>query len=352
MSTDLGAWEAAAEARLDTAAFEYAASGSYDDRTVDGNAAAWDGLWLRPRVLRDVADVSTEVSVLGRPIALPVIAAQTAMHKMFWPDGEVATARAVAAAGSIMVLSMAATTAVEDVTAAVPDARVWMHVTVLRDRARTQALCQRAAEAGCEAIVLTVDCPMATRRPRIERAGIAFPSGSSLPNLVGRGVPLEMDLLLTVGQFDRSVTFDDISSISAWAGGLPVIVKGVVRGDDAAACVDAGAAGIVVSNHGGRQLDQCVPTALVLSEVVGAVAGRVPVFVDGGIRRGSHVVAAIAMGATAVLSGRPLVYGLAVNGEHGVAEVLEGFRAEVEAVMAHCGAGDVSQITDDLIWRG
>jgi 4-hydroxymandelate oxidase len=348
---DLGSLEARAAERLDTAAFAYAAAGAYDERTVAGNVAAWEQLWLRPHVLRDVLAVSTEASVLGRPVALPVLAAQTAMHTLFWPDGEIATARGVNAAGTVMIVSMAATTSIEAIATAVPDARIWMHVTMLRDRARTQALCDRAAAAGCEAIVLTVDCPVATRRPRLEQAGIAFPAGGSFPNLLGPDAPLDAELLAAVADFDRSVTFDDIALVSTWSGGRPVLVKGVVRGDDAQQCVAAGAAGIIVSNHGGRQLDQCVPTALALPEVVAAVGGQVDVLVDGGIRRGAHVVAALAMGATAVLAGRQLIYGLALDGEKGVRDVLGAFRAEVEAVMAHCGARSVADLAPDLIWR-
>ena len=147
------------------------------------------------------------------------------------------------------------------------------------------------------------------------------------------------------------MTFDDIALVSAWSGGRPVLVKGVVRGDDAQQCVAAGAKGIIVSNHGGRQLDQCVPTALALPEVVAAVGGQVDVLVDGGIRRGAHVIAALAMGATAVLAGRQLVYGLALDGEKGVRGVLAAFRDEIEAVMAHCGARSVADLAPDLIWR-
>jgi 4-hydroxymandelate oxidase len=350
MIPDLGSLEARASEHMDAAAFAYAAAGAYDERTAAGNVAAWEQMWLRPRVLRDVSTVSTEANVLGEPVALPVLAAQTAMHTLFWPDGEIATARAVNAAGTVMIVSMAATTSIEAVAAAVPGARVWMHVTMLRDRTRTRALCERARASECEAIVLTVDCPVATRRPRLEQAGIAFPAGASFPNLLGPDVPLDAELLAAVGDFDRAVTFDDIALISEWSGGLPVLVKGVVRGDDARQCVDAGAAGIIVSNHGGRQLDQCVPTALALPEVVDAVHGRVDVLVDGGIRRGAHVIAALAMGATAVLAGRQLVYGLALEGEAGVAGVLAAFRAEIEAVMAHCGARSIADLAPDLIW--
>jgi 4-hydroxymandelate oxidase len=174
---------------------------------------------------------------------------------------------------------------------------------------------------------------------------------ADLPNLVGPGESAEADLLAAVGTFDRAVTFDDIGAVADWSGGLPIVVKGVVRGDDAARCIDAGAAAVVVSNHGGRQLDLCVPTALVLEEVVDAVAGRGEVHVDGGIRRGAHVLQALAMGATAVWSGRPVVYGLALDGARGAASVLGAFRDEFEVAMALCGVSDVDQIDRDLLWH-
>ena len=181
MIPDLGSLEARAAAHMDAAAFAYAAAGAYDERTATGNVAAWEQVWLRPHVLRDVSTVSTEATVLGKPVALPVLAAQTAMHTLFWPDGEIATARAVNAAGTVMIVSMAATTSIEAVAAAVPGARVWMHVTMLRDRTRTRALCERAATAGCEAIVLTVDCPVATRRPETQCPPVRGAAGASRP---------------------------------------------------------------------------------------------------------------------------------------------------------------------------
>jgi 4-hydroxymandelate oxidase len=352
MHLDLGTLDARAAAHLPEGVFAYAAAGSYDERTAAGNVAAWEQLWLRPRVLRDVSHVDTGAIVLGGRISCPVVVAQTAMHTMFWPDGEVATARAAAAFGTVMVVSMASTTSVEEIAATVPDVRLWMHVTVLADRARTRDLCRRAAEAGCEAVVLTVDCPVASRRPRAERADVPFPMPAELPNLVGPDdVADAADLLAAVGTFDRAVTFDDIAAVAEWSGGLPVVVKGVVRGDDARRCIDAGAAAVVVSNHGGRQLDLCVPTALVLAEVVDAVDGRGEVHVDGGIRRGVHVLQALALGATAVWSGRPLVYGLALDGSAGVTAVLQAFRDELEVAMALCGVAEVEQIDRDLIWQ-
>ena len=347
MTIDLFTLEAEATARLPHGSFEYLASGSGDERTVAANVRAWEELRLLPRVLRDVTTVSTATSALGAPIASPVILAPTAMHTLFWPDGELSTAAGAAEAGTIMAVSMTSTTSIEDIARRVPDSPRWMHVTVLADRGRTRELCRRVHAAGCKAVVLTVDSPVATRRPRTERTGIAIDPDIVLPNL--GGAPGEGGLLDLVAGFDRSLTFDDIATVSEWAGGLPVVVKGVVRGDDAARCVDAGAAAIVVSNHGGRQLDQTVATADALPDVVQAVQGRAEVYVDGGIRRGVHVLAAIALGATATLVGRSAIYGLSLDGARGVAGVLEQLRLELETAMVLCGVTSIREITPDLV---
>jgi 4-hydroxymandelate oxidase len=335
-----------AEAKLAHAAFEYADSGSSDERTMAANARAWEDIAVRPRVLRDVSHIGTSTVVLGERVALPVLLAPTAMHTLFWPDGELSTAAGAAEAGTVMTVSMTASTAIEDI-ASVPGVRTWMHVTMHRDRDRSRELCERAHAAGCGAIVLTVDAAVATRRPRTERTGLAMSPDMEMPNIARRGE--RGSLLALAADFDRAVTFDDIALVSEWAGGLPVVVKGVVRGDDAARCVDAGAAAIAVSNHGGRELDQTVATAYALPDVVDAVQGRAEVYVDGGIRRGVHVLAALALGATAALIGRSAVFGLAIEGAAGVAGVLEQFRSELEVAMALCGARDVAEITRDLV---
>jgi 4-hydroxymandelate oxidase len=346
MAIDLFTLREQAEAKLAHAAFEYADSGSSDERTLAANVRAWEQIGVRPRVLRDVSAVDTSTTVLGQRVALPVLLAPTAMHTLFWPDGERSTAAGSVQADTIMAVSMTAATSIEAI-AAVPGVRTWMHVTMHRDRGRSRELCQRAHAAGCGAIVLTVDAAIATRRPRTERTGLAMSPDMEMPNIARRGE--RGSLLALAADFDRNVTFDDIALVSEWAGGLPVVIKGVVRGDDAALCVDAGAAAIAVSNHGGRELDQTVATAYAVPDVVDGVQGRAEVYVDGGIRRGVHVLAALAMGATATLIGRSAVFGLAIDGAAGVAGVLEQFRSELEVAMTLCGARDVSEVTRDLV---
>lgn len=346
---ELGELESAAAAVLSAATFDYIAGGSDDERTLEDNERAWAALRLRPRVLRDVSAISTSTTVLGRELALPIIAAPTAMSTMAHRDGEPAVARATRDAGSIYVVSMMATTAIEEIVAASHGGRIWMHVTALSDRGNTRALCERAKEAGCEAIVLTVDCPVAGQRPRSLRNPFSLPPGAGLPNVApGEGAE---GLMALVAGFDRTISFDDLEQIAGWSGGLPVVVKGVLRGDDAVRCLDAGASAIAVSNHGGRQLDQCIATADALPDVLDAVQDRAEVYVDGGIRRGTQVLAALAMGARAVLLGRPLVYGLAIDGEKGVAAVWEAFRGELERAMALCGSPAIADLTPDLLVR-
>jgi 4-hydroxymandelate oxidase len=244
---------------------------------------------------------------------------------------------------------MMGSTAIEDLAKTVPDARLWMQITMLSDRARSQAICERAHAAGCRAIVLTVDCPVGAPRPRSEQFGPVALTGAPLPNVTLPGDPAGGELAAMVAGFDRAVTFDDIATVSEWAGGLPVVVKGVVRGDDALLCAQAGAAAVVVSNHGGRQLDQCVPTALALPEVVDAVGGQVEVLVDGGIRRGVHVLAALALGASGTLVGRLPVYGLAVGGEAGAHDVLMRLHDELATAMALCGVSSLAELSPDLL---
>ena len=342
MSIDLGLLEAAARDRLAPAVFAYAASGSGDERTMAANAAAWESFLLRPRVLRDVTSVDTTTTVLGEQLSMPVLIAPTAGHALFSPDAETGMARVATLAGTGLTVSMMGSTAIEEVAKAVPDARLWMQITMLSDRARTRAICERARHAGCRAIVLTVDCPVGAPRPCSELYGPVALAGAPLPNLTLPGDGAGSESAAMVAGFDRAVTFDDIATVGDWAGGLPVVVKGVVRGDDALLCAQAGAAAVVVSNHGGRQLDQCIPTALALPEVVDAIGGQLPILVDGGIRRGVHVLAALALGATATLVGRLPVYGLATGGEAGAHDVLTRLHDELATAMALCGINRLS----------
>ena len=343
---DLELLEAAARARLDPPVYDYIAGGADAEHTVAGNLAAWSRLALRPHVLRDVAKVSTATTLLGSEVPVPLLVAPMAYHRMADPEGEAASVAGAAAAGAPYVLSTQATMSVEEVALAAPDAVRWFQVYVVRDRGWTAELVARAAAAGYRALVLTVDVPLLGNRLRDLRNNFRLPTGLKPAN--ARQRELAADVLAQAGQFDPGLTPETIGWL-AERSGLPVVVKGVLRGDDAAACLEAGAAGVVVSNHGGRQLDTVVATADALAEVVAAVADRAEVYVDGGVRRGTDVVKALALGARAVLIGRPVLWGLAVGGAAGVERVLSGLAGELRLAMALCGAVTVEQLAPDLI---
>ncbi|HEY6319877.1 MAG TPA: alpha-hydroxy acid oxidase [Acidimicrobiia bacterium] len=342
--TDLSALEALATGRLDAAAAEYINRGSGENRTRAANLAAWGRWVLQPHVLRDVGHVDTVATVLGTTVGAPVLVAPTAMQQLACPDAEEATARAAQRAGTIMVVSMAASRSVETVAAAAPGAPRWAQMYLLRDRGRTRALAERARDAGYRAIVASVD---GAAVPVDRRSRTPAPPGVPFPNLAPPG-QTAADLLAALADFDPTVTADDLAQFGEWSG-LPVVVKGVLRADDARACVAAGAAGIAVSNHGGRLVDGCVATGDVLPEIADAVGGDAEVYVDGGIRGGADVLRALALGARAVLVGRPVVWGLAVDGEDGVAAVLDLLARDLTRTMAFCGTPDLAAITRDLV---
>jgi 4-hydroxymandelate oxidase len=281
--------------------------------------------------------------VLGADLATPILVAPTAMHRFACPDGELATARGAADAGTVMVVSMASTTSVEDVAAAAPDAPRWVQCYLLRDRARTRALVERARDSGYEAIVLCVDGAGVAHPAPATAGSLELPPSFEFPNL-SRG-----DLPSMLHDFDPAVVFDDIDTIAEWGGGLPVIVKGVLRGVDARRCMDAGAAAVIVSNHGGRTLDGMIATARALPEVLEKVDGAGEVYVDGGIRSGTDVVRALALGARAVFVGRPVLWGLAIGGADGAIGVLEALRADLVRAMAFCGAASLDDLSPDLL---
>ncbi|MEX0664096.1 MAG: alpha-hydroxy acid oxidase [Acidimicrobiia bacterium] len=350
MPTDFHELERLAAERLEPAALEYFTRGSGDGLTLAANIEAWRGLRVRPRVLRDMTTVHASTTVLGAPVNAPVLVAPMAMQRFACDDGELATARGAATTGTVMVVSMASTCSLEDVAAAAPTAPRWAQMYLLRDRGRTRDLAARAGAAGYQAIVASVDGASVPHGHGGVGARLVVPPSFRFPNLSSPDAPNDPNLLAMVNDFDPAVTFDDLASFGEWSG-LPVVVKGVMRGDDAARCVDAGAAGVCVSNHGGRIVDGCVATAEVLPQVVDAVGGRAEIYVDGGIRRGVDVLAALALGARAVLVGRPVLWGLTVGGDAGVAAVLESLTAEIVRVMAFCGASNVDEITPDLVAR-
>jgi 4-hydroxymandelate oxidase len=347
---DLGAFEQAARGRLDPAVYDYVAGGADDELTLTENLAAWSRLRLRPRVLRDVRRVDTATTLLGTPVPTPILVAPTGYHGLLHPEGEAATAAGAAAAGSLMVVSTQANRSLEEVAGRAPGAPRWFQVYVHVDHGFTEELVGRAAAAGYSALVLTADLPVLGNRRRDVRNRLQFPPGMVLGNAVERYGIEGADVLAHASRFDPGLEPATIAWLHR-SSGLPVLVKGVLRGDDAEAFVAAGAAGIVVSNHGGRQLDTALAGADALPEVVAAVDGRVAVMVDGGVRRGTDVVKALCMGASGVLVGRPVLWGLASGGAEGVRTVLEGLHEELLRAMALCGVVSLPELTPDLLVR-
>ena len=345
--------ELAARERLAPLAYEYYVGGANDEVTIRENRAAFERLSLRYRVLVDVSRRSTSTTVLGTRVDFPVLVAPTAFQRLACDEGETATARAAAASGTVMILSTASTCTIEDVGAI--GGNLWFQLYVYADRGMTKALVERAEESGMRAIVLTVDAPMLGRRERDLRNRFHLPDGVRLANVPSSGsVPMptghgESGLANHFASgIDAALTWKDVDWLRAITN-LPVLIKGIVRGDDAVRAVDHGAAGVIVSNHGGRQLDTAIASVRALPEVAEAVAGRAEVLLDGGVRRGTDVIKALALGARAVLLGRPVVWGLAVGGESGARRVLELLRAEVDLAMALCGCPSVDDISGDLV---
>jgi 4-hydroxymandelate oxidase len=353
---DLMALEERARGLLDRAVYDYVAGGADDEHTLADNIVAWQRLRLRPHVLRDVSAVSMETTVLGRPVSMPVLIAPSGFQRLFHDEGERATARAAADAGTVMTVSTMASLPLEEVAAAAPDAPRWFQTYLFSDRGLSARIVDRAVAAGYQALVLTADVPLAGNRRRDERNSFALPEGLSAANVDLAGVVpagsegSEVARLVQV-VFDSALTLDDVTWLRETSG-LPVLVKGVLRGDDAQRCVDAGAAGIIVSNHGGRQLDTAIAGADALPDVVASVGRDAEVYVDGGIRRGTDVVKALALGARGVLVGRPIVWGLATGGSQGVRDVLEGFREELALALTLCGCQTVDDVTVDLVKPG
>ena len=353
--TDLSLDELEREARhvIGEMAYAYYAGGADDERLLEGNVAAWARWQLHPHVLAGVAEVETATTLLGLAVASPVAIAPTAIQGLAHPEGEAATARGAAAAGALMILSSLATCPLEEVAAAAPGAPRWMQVYILRERARTAELVARAAAHGYGALVLTVDAPVSGLRLREWRTGVHLPDDLALPNLAGDSTESAREggfMAVVTHEFEPSLTPDDVGWLAGLSA-LPVVVKGVQRADDAGRAVDAGAAAVVVSNHGARQLADAPPTADILAEVVDAVAGRAEVYVDGGVRRSPDVVKALALGARATLVGRPSLWALAAGGAEGVTRLLRWYETELRRAMALVGARTVEEIDRSLVRR-
>jgi 4-hydroxymandelate oxidase len=342
---DLGELEARARELLGPGPYDYIAGGAGQETTLAENEAAWGRLRLRPRVLRDVAKVSTTTTLLGAELPSPIGIAPSAFHRIAHPDGEAATARGAARTGSLYVVSSRASMRPAEIAAAAPGAPRWFQVYVWAERSITADLVAEAAGSGYQALVLTGDTPVLGQRLRDERNAFTLPAEVYQPYDPAD----ELTNHLGPAQ-DPSVTFDDIAWLRELSG-LPVVVKGVLRGDDAVRCVDAGAAGVLVSNHGGRQLDGAVASAEALAEVAEAVGASAEVYVDGGVRRGTDVVRALALGARAVLVARPVVWGLATGGADGVREVLDALQDDLVLAMRLCGAASLQDCSADLLAR-
>jgi len=347
-SRDFDALEDRAREKLLPGAFAFAAGGADDEITLADNVAAWQRLRLAPRMLRDVTAIDTSVSVLGARIAAPLMVAPTGRHKLFHPDGERATARGAAAAGVPYVMATASTVSMEDVAAERTSAPQWFQLYLPPDRRVTEGLVDRAAVAGFSAVVLTVDQPVYGSSPRAARSPLEASPDIRAVNLPGQPVAAHGYGAAHSGSVTHPATFDDL----AWLvrrSALPLLVKGVLRADDAVRCVETGAKGVIVSNHGGRHLDATVATADALPAIAAALGTKAEVYVDGGIRRGTDIVKALALGARAVLIGRPAVWGLALAGADGVRDVLAHLRGELVRTMALCGIAKVEEITRDLV---
>lgn len=341
--------EAAARESLDPDTWHYISRGAGDHRSVGEAESSWDGWRLRPRVLRDVSEIRTSCIVFGEWES-PIGVAPTAYHRLVHPEGEAATARGAAASGAPFVLSSRSTVPVEQVGEQFGGRPWWFQVYLMHDRSISDALAQRAVASGATALVLTGDTPYLGHLPRAGQAR-PLPLGADLA-LTGVHQHLPADVADPWPLIDQTPrqTMQDIVRLADLTGS-PVIVKGVLRGDDALACVQAGADGVWVSNHGGRQLDGAVPPAYALPEVVDAVGDRAVVIADGGVRGGREALVALALGASAVFVGRPALWALADGGAEGVATMLTGLRAELAHLMGLAGVTDLAQLERSLVTR-
>ncbi|MEU6850948.1 alpha-hydroxy acid oxidase [Actinacidiphila alni] len=355
MNGVLAALRERARARLDPVHWDFYEGGAGAETALAANEAAFARLALLPRVLTGAGAADPAITLLGERLSMPVLVSPTAFHRLAHPDGERATARAVAAAGTVLITSMAATTAVDEVTAAArevrPEAAVWFQLYLQPEREVTEALVRRAEKAGCTALVVTADSPVFGRRARDDRNGFHdLPPGLAAENmrdLPGAPPGRTRDIAMS-----PALSWSDLRRLRELTE-LPVVLKGVLHPADARRAADEGVAALLVSNHGGRQLDAAPAAVEALPAVADAVAGRLPVLLDGGVRSGADAVAALALGAAAVGVGRPVLWGLAADGEAGVSAVLAELRAEVEHILTLCGAADCHGLgRDQVVVRG
>jgi 4-hydroxymandelate oxidase len=350
---ELPDFERAARLKLTPMAWDYVSGGACDELTIRWNLEGYQKLRLKPRMLVDVSRLDTRVTLLGREHASPIILAPVAYQQLFHPEGELATAHGAAKAECTFVVSTHSTKTVEDIKAS-GAGPLWFQLYVQRDRGFTLELVRRAEGAGCEALVLTIDSPLLGPRYRELRGHFALPPGiiraHQRPGSAATGShrPSETNIYSPI--LDPALTWKDVDWLREQTR-LPVFVKGVLNPDDADRAAQSGVAGIIVSNHGGRNLDTVPATIDVLPEIAERVARRCPLLIDGGIRRGTDIMKALALGANAVLIGRPYVHGLAVQGAQGVSRIVTMLRRELEMAMALVGRARVKELDETLIWK-
>ncbi|HEX9067760.1 MAG TPA: alpha-hydroxy acid oxidase [Ktedonobacterales bacterium] len=348
-------FEPLAQARMEAAAWDYYRSGAEDEITLRDSHEAFSRIRLRPRMLVDLSQIALRTTVLGEEVSMPILIAPTAYHCLASEEGECDTARAAGAMGTLMTVSTLANRSLEEVAQAATGP-LWFQLYVYRERAATEKLVRRAEAAGYRALVLTVDAPRLGRRERDIRNGFDLPphlrrGNFDEPHLADDPAHERYQSGLAAhaaANFDTTLTWDAVAWLRSITK-LPVLVKGVLTREDAALAATHGADGIIVSNHGGRQLDGVITTIEALPEVVAGAGGACEVLLDGGIRRGTDVLKALALGARAVLVGRPILWGLAVDGQRGVERVLTMLRDELELAMMLAGRPDVTAIDRSLV---
>lgn len=355
---DVMRFEPLARRRLSQMAYDYVRSGGGDETSMQENRAGFQRLRLSPNVLVDVSQIDTRVALFGSELDHPILLAPVAYHRLYHPEGELGTARGASASGAGFVISSFTTTAIDEI-ARNTERPIWFQLYVQRDRAFTKDMVQRAVAQGCKAVCLTVDTPVLGNR--YGQISFGLPShlecvhlrGLKMESVVlGQGIPGHKTQRKSIYDplFDPSFNWRDVEWLRSVAG-VPVLLKGVLAPEDGKRAIDSGADGIIVSNHGGRNLDAVPATIDALPRMVDAVAGRIPVMLDSGVRRGTDVLMALALGAKAVFIGRPYVYGLAIGGAKGVERVLSILRDELERAMALTGRRSIAEIDASVLWK-
>ena len=339
-------FEKMAEGKMSKMAYEFVASGAADEFTVRWNREALDKLKIQTQVLNDVSKLDTRVTLFGTEIPYPILIAPTAFHKLMNPEGEIATARGAGAASAIYVVSSFTTTPIEEI-AKVATQPLWFQLYVVDDREFVKDLVHKVEAQGCRALCITVDTPISGARNRQQKANFKLPDDLKPPYMIDTAFAKKGQALA----FKKSLTWKDIEWLQSLTK-LPVLLKGILNPEDAEKAIQSGVKGIIVSNHSGRNLDTVPATIEVLPGIVEKVNKRFPVLMDGGIRRGTDVLKAMSLGASAVLVGKPICYGLACGGSDGVAKVLNILRTEFEFAMALSGRSTIASLDPSVIWKG